>query len=214
MSTRVRFMALVAIVSAVWSGATRLGSAQESDSRLDAKLEASLNAQVNAELHSAYLYLSMGAYFESVDLQGFANWMRVQYQEETLHGLKFFDYINQRNGRVKLTQLEGPATEWKSPLEAFRQAYEHEKHISKLIGRLVQQSRQVGDTSTEAFLQWFVTEQVEEEAQTYRIAQQLKLAGNERTALLLLDRELAQRRPPAAAPAAAPAPAAAAAPVP
>jgi ferritin len=204
-------MALVALVCAFWSGLARLGSSQESDSRLDAKLEAALNAQVNAELHSAYLYLSMAAYFESVDLQGFANWMRVQYQEETLHGLKFFDYINQRNGRVKLTQLEGPATEWKSPLEAFRQAYEHEKHISKLIANLVQQSRQVGDASTETFLQWFVTEQVEEEAQTYRIAQQLKLAGNERTALLLLDRELAQRRPPAAA---APAPAAAPAVVP
>jgi ferritin len=206
MSTQIRFMAMVALVCAVWSGPARLGSAQESDSRLDAKLEAALNAQVNAELHSAYLYLSMAAYFESVDLQGFANWMRVQYQEETLHGLKFFDYINDRNGRVKLTQLDGPATEWKSPLEAFRQACEHEKHISKLIANLVQQSRQVGDTSTETFLQWFVTEQVEEEAQTYRIAQQLKLAGDERTALLLLDRELAQRRPPAAgAPVAAPA---------
>ena len=212
MSTQIRFMATVALVCAVWSGSARLGLSQESDSRLDAKLEATLNAQVNAELHSAYLYLSMAAYFESVDLQGFANWMRVQYQEETLHGLKFFDYINQRNGRVKLTQLEGPATEWKSPLEAFRQAYEHEKHISKLIANLVQQSRQVGDTSTETFLQWFVTEQVEEEAQTYRIAQQLKLAGNERTALLLLDRELAQRRPPAAAPAAAAAAAPAAVP--
>jgi len=197
------------LVFAVCSGSARLGSAQESDSRLDAKLEAALNAQVNAELHSAYLYLSMAAYFESVDLQGFANWMRVQYQEETLHGLKFFDYINERNGRVKLTQIEGPATEWKSPLEAFRQAYEHEKHISKLISNLVLQSRQIGDLSTETFLQWFVAEQVEEEAQTYRITQQLRLAGDERTALLLLDRELAQRQPAAAA---APAPAAGAAP--
>jgi len=204
-------MVMVALACAVWSGALQLGLSQESDSRLDAKLEAALNAQVNAELHSAYLYLSMAAYFESVDLQGFANWMRVQYQEETLHGLKFFDYINDRNGRVKLTQLEGPATEWKSPLDAFRQAYEHEKHISKLIANLVQQSRQVGDTSTETFLQWFVAEQVEEEAQTYRIAQQLKLAGDERTALLLLDRELAQRMPPATA---APGPAAAPAAVP
>jgi len=202
-------MAVVTLVFAVCSGSARLGSAQESDSRLDPKLEAALNAQVNAELHSAYLYLSMAAYFESVDLQGFANWMRVQYQEETLHGLKFFDYVNERNGRVKLTQIEGPATEWKSPLEAFRQAYEHEKHISKLIGNLVLHSRQIGDLSTETFLQWFVAEQVEEEAQTYRITQQLKLAGDERTALLLLDRELAQRQPAAAA---APAPAAGAAP--
>lgn len=204
MSTRFRFMVMVALACAVWSGTSRLGLSQESDSRLDAKLEAALNAQVNAELHSAYLYLSMAAYFESVDLQGFANWMRVQYQEETLHGLKFFDYINDRNGRVKLTQLDGPASEWKSPLDAFRQAYEHEKHISKLIANLVQQSRQAGDTSTETFLQWFVTEQVEEEANTYRIAQQLKLAGDERTALLLLDRELAQRMLAPAAPAAPP----------
>lgn len=209
MSTHSRFLAVVALVFGVGTGALRLGLAQESDSRLEPKLEATLNAQVNAELHSAYLYLSMAAYFESVDLQGFANWMRVQYQEETVHGLMFFDYINQRNGRVKLTQLEGPATEWKSPLEVFRQAYEHEKHISKLIANLVQQSRHVGDTSTEAFLQWFVTEQVEEEANTYRVAQQLKLAGDERTALLLLDRELALRRfIPPAVPAAGAAPAA------
>jgi ferritin len=209
MRKQTRFIAVVALVYVVWSGSGRLFSAEGTDSRLDPKLEAALNAQVNAELHSAYLYLSMAAYFESVDLQGFANWMRVQYQEETTHGLKFFDYINQRNGRVKLTQIEAPPTAWKSPLEVFRQAYEHEKLISKSIANLVMKSRQLGDTSTETFLQWFVTEQVEEEGQTYRIAQQLKLAGEERTALLLLDREFAKRKPPAAA---APAPAAGAPP--
>jgi hypothetical protein len=91
MRKQTRFIAVVALVYVVWSGSGRLFSAEGTDSRLDPKLEAALNAQVNAELHSAYLYLSMAAYFESVDLQGFANWMRVQYQEETTHGLKFFD---------------------------------------------------------------------------------------------------------------------------
>ena len=177
--------------------------AAETDSRLEPDLEKMLNEQVNAEFYSAYLYLSMAAHFESVDLQGFANWMRVQYQEETTHALMIFDYINDRNGRVKLTPIAAPKIEWASPLKAFRDAYEHEKHVSKLIHNLVNKSRQLSDNSTDTFLQWFVTEQIEEESNTYRVAQQLKLAGDDKSALLMLDRELARRvlAPAPAAPA-------------
>jgi ferritin len=135
----------------------------------------------------------MAAYFESVDLTGFAHWMRIQTAEEHEHGLMFFDYINERNGRVLLTKIEGPKSEWKSPLDAFQEAYEHEKHISELIDKLVNHSRELKDNATDEYLQWFVEEQVEEEASTYRIVQQLKLIGNDRAGLYLLDRELAKR---------------------
>jgi ferritin len=178
---------------------------QESDSRLDPNLEAGLNKQINEEMFSSYLYLSMAAYFESVNLPGFANWMRVQTQEENLHAMMFFDYVNERNGRVLLTKIETPKTEWKSALDAFTEAYNHEKHISKRIRALVKQARELDDDSTDNFLQWFVAEQVEEENSTYTIVQQLKLIGDDRAGLFLIDRELAARRPaPAAAPAGAP----------
>jgi ferritin len=177
---------------------------QESDSRLDPKLESELNKQINEELFSSYLYLSMAAYFEAENLPGFANWMRVQTQEETLHGMMFFDFVNERNGRVLLAKIEGPQTEWKSPLDAFTEAYEHEKHISARIRGLVKQARALDDDATDNFLQWFVAEQVEEENSTYTIVQQLKLIGDDRAGLFLIDRELAARRPaPAGAPAGA-----------
>jgi ferritin len=180
---------------------------QASDSRLDAKLEANLNKQVNEELFSSYLYLSMAAYFESANLPGFAHWMRIQTQEETTHGMMFFDYINERNGRVLLQKLDAPQKEWKSPLDAFVAAYEHEKHISQRIRTLVKQARGLDDDATDNFLQWFVAEQVEEEDSTYKIVQQLKLIGNDRAGLFLIDRELAKRvLPPVPAPGAPPAP--------
>ena len=178
---------------------------QENDSRLAANLEAGLNKQINEEMFSSYLYLSMAAYFESANLPGFANWMRVQTQEETLHAMMFFDYVNERNGRVLLTKIEAPKTEWKSPLDAFIEAYSHEKHISERIRALVKQARELDDDSTDNFLQWFVAEQVEEENSTYTIVQQLKLIGDNRAGLFLIDRELAARRPaPTTAPAGAP----------
>jgi ferritin len=187
---------LVAMVSAVALTQAGTGLAEENDSRLNKDLEAALNKQVNAELFSSYLYLSMAAYFDSINLEGFAHWMRIQTAEEHAHGLMFFDYINERNGRVLLEKIEAPKTEWKSPLDAFEEAYEHEKHISRLINKLVNKARDLKDDSTDNFLQWFVAEQVEEETSTYRIVQQLKLIGDDRAALFLLDRELAQRQPP------------------
>ena len=184
---------LLSLVMSVVLGG--IAHSQENDSRLDRKLESSLNKQINEEMFSSYMYLSMAAYFESENLPGFANWMRVQTQEETLHAMMFFDYVNERNGRVLLTKIEAPRTEWKSPLDAFTEAYNHEKHISERIRALVKQARELDDDSTDNFLQWFVAEQVEEENSTYTIVQQLKLIGDDRAGLFLIDRELAARRP-------------------
>jgi ferritin len=166
---------------------------------LNPKIEESLNRQVNAELHSAYLYLSMAAYFESQTLPGMSTWMRVQAQEERNHAMKLFDFIHERDGRVILTQIEGPETEWESPLDAFQGAYAHECKISGLINGLVDLSVQESDHATNAFLQWFVSEQVEEEATAKAIVDKLKLAGGNSVALLMIDGELGQR-PPAPAP--------------
>lgn len=180
-----------------------LAISQENDSRLRKELEAGLNKQINEEMFSSYLYLSMAAYFESANLPGFANWMRIQTQEETRHGMMFFDYVHSRNGRVLLGKIEAPPTTWKSPLDAFAEAYKHEKHISFCIRTLVKQARHEDDDSTDNFLQWFVAEQVEEEDAAYKIVQQLKLIGDDRAGLFLIDRELAKRvLPPVPAPAA------------
>lgn len=152
-----------------------------------------LNKQVNWELYSSYLYLSMSAYFESINLKGFANWMRVQVQEELVHAMKFYDYVIQRGGRVTLSSIEGPPSEWVSPLAAFEHVYEHEQRVTSLINDLVDLSIAEQDHATNNFLQWFVTEQVEEEASADEVVQKLKLVGDAASALLMLDNELGQR---------------------
>ncbi|MDK2782076.1 MAG: ferritin [Archaeoglobi archaeon] len=154
----------------------------------------SLNRQINAELYSAYLYLSMSAYFESEGLKGFANWMRVQAQEELMHGMKIFDYVNERGGRVKLGSIEMPPSEWKSPLDVFESVLSHEKKVTSMINELVELAMGEKDYATYNFLQWFVAEQVEEEASAEEIRRQLELIGDDRRALLMIDRELAQRK--------------------
>lgn len=167
---------------------------------LSEKMQEKLNSQLNAELYSAYLYLSMSAYFESLNLPGFANWMRVQAREELLHAEKFFDHINERDGRVTLRPVDGPPTDWDSPVAVFEEVYGHEKKVTGLINALVSASLQESDHATNTFLQWFVTEQVEEESSAQKVLQSLKLVGKDGAGLLMLDRELAQRvfTPPAA----------------
>jgi ferritin len=156
-------------------------------------MQQKLNDQLNAELYSSYLYLSMAAYFESLDLEGFANWMRVQAREELMHAMKFFDFINSRGGKVTLAPIEGPPTEWKSAAEAFEQVYKHEQKVTGLINALASAAVAKSDHATGTFLQWFVNEQVEEEESANRILRNLKLIGSDGTGLLMLDRELAQR---------------------
>ena len=167
---------------------------------LDEKMQTALNKQMNAELYSSYLYLSMSAYFQSISLPGFANWLRIQAQEELVHAMKFYDFINERGGRVMLQPVEGPPTEWSSPLDVFENTYKHEQKVTGLINDLVNLAVKEGDHATNIFLQWFVTEQVEEESSADEVVQKLKLMGDAKGGLFMLDREMAQRvfTPPAA----------------
>ena len=165
---------------------------------LKPKIQDAFNKQLNAELFSSYLYLSMAAYFESQNLKGMAHWMRMQAQEENMHAMKFLDFINECGGRVLLSQVDGPKTEWGSPLEAFEDAYRHESKVTGLINALVDLSLGEKDHAANAFLQWFVTEQVEEEAAAQEIRDKLKLVSDNPVALFMIDQELGRRTPPAA----------------
>lgn len=160
---------------------------------LSTNMQAALNRQINAEYYSSYLYLSMAAYAESLNLKGFAHWFRVQTQEEMAHAMKFYDFVHQRRGRVELKSIEGPPIQWESPLAVFEATLRHEQHVTALIDALVGQAKAENDNATHAFLQWFVTEQVEEEAAADEIIQQLKLVGAAPAGLYLVDRQLAQR---------------------
>jgi ferritin len=166
-----------------------------------------LNKQATAEFYSAYLYLQMAAYFESLNLRGFANWMRVQRLEEQVHGMKFFNHMVERGADVKLLGIDMPPAKWNSPRAVFEAAYQHETKVTAMINKLVSLARSEKDYASEAFLQWFVTEQVEEESSTLTVAQRLKLTGSNSSGLFLLDQELAARvftPPPATGPATAP----------
>ena len=160
---------------------------------LSERMEKALNKQINAELYSAYLYLAMAAYFESINLGGFGNWMRIQAQEELTHAMKFYDFVYERGGRVVLAAVDAPPKEWDSPLAAFEGAYEHECKVSAMINDLVNIAIEEKDHATNNFLQWFVSEQVEEEASADAVVQKLKLIGDHGNGIFMLDRELGQR---------------------
>ena len=156
-------------------------------------MEEALNGQLNAELYSAYLYLSMSAYYHSTNLPGFANWMRVQRAEELKHTLKFFDYIAE-NGRVLLRPVEVPPAEWDSALAPFEAAYAHEQKVTGLINSLVELATSQGDEVTRDFLQWYVDEQVEEEESASEAVEKIRAAADSADELDKLDQEFGQRR--------------------
>lgn len=160
---------------------------------LSKKMEDALNEQINAETYSAYLYWSMAAYFDSINLSGFAGWMRAQAQEEMSHAVKFYGFVNERGGRVKLAAIEAPPTEWDSPVAVFQATLDHERKVTGLINNLVDMAISEKDHAANAFLQWFVTEQVEEEATADDILRKLTLAGDAPGALLMMDRGLGAR---------------------
>lgn len=157
------------------------------------KMEEALNSQVNAEMYSSYLYLSMESYLKSMNLNGFANWMRVQTQEELMHAMKIYDFINERGGKVTLKAIEGPPTKWESPLAVFEAVYAHEQKVTGLINELVDLAIKEKDHATNTFLQWFVNEQVEEESSANEMVQKLKMMENAPGGMFMLDRELGQR---------------------
>ncbi len=157
------------------------------------KMEKSLNKQVNAELYSSYLYLAMESYFQSISLSGFAKWMRGQVQEEMFHGIKIYDYVHERGGRAQFEAITKPETEWDSPLAAFEHILAHEKKVTELINDLIDVALDVRDHAAKAFLDWFIIEQVEEEATVGEIVDRLRLIGDDSSGLFHLDAELAKR---------------------
>lgn len=163
------------------------------DEVMKERIENALNEQLNWELFSSYLYLSMAAHFHSKGLSGFAKWMRVQALEELTHAAKFFDFILERGGAVHLDRIEKPPSHWESPLMVFQEALGHEEKVTERINRLVELAREEKDHATEIFLQWFVTEQVEEEASALDVIQKLKLVGDHPGGLFSLNQELGQR---------------------
>jgi ferritin len=165
---------------------------------LSDRMQKALNGQLNAEIYSSYLYLSMNAYFKSANLDGFANWMNAQAQEELMHAMKFYDFIHQRGGRVLLTAIDTPPTDWDSPLSVFEDTLQHEQKVTGFINELVEIAMEERDHATQIFLQWFVTEQVEEEENVGSVLEQLKLLGDARQGLFMMDRELASRQAPGA----------------
>jgi len=156
-------------------------------------LENALNEQINAEFHSAYIYLSMSSYFLSVGLAGYANWMRVQYQEELAHATRFFDYVNERGGRVKLAPIGEVQVNFEGVVDVYEKTLEHEQLVTGMINKLMDISIQESDHATKSFLQWFVDEQVEEEANVEQILNNLKLIKGEGQGLLMMDREMQTR---------------------
>lgn len=157
------------------------------------KMQDALNKQLTDELYSSYLYLSIAAHFEEQSLKGFANWFRIQSQEEYGHAMKFYNFIIRTDGRVILTQIDAPKTSWKNVMDAFKDTLTHEKKITGLIHKLVDLSIQSKDYATNNFLQWFVNEQVEEEATVEEIIRKLEMIGDNKGGLYMLDRELGAR---------------------
>jgi len=157
------------------------------------KLEQAINDQINKELYSSYLYLSMSAYAFSINLSGFGSWFHVQAQEELAHSMKLFDYLVERDGRPTMAPVEGPPTEWDSPIHVFAETLKHEQYVTQLINTLMDVAIEEHDHAARSFLQWFVDEQVEEESNVGDVLAQLKMVGGEGHGLLLLDRELGAR---------------------
>ncbi len=160
---------------------------------INEKLEKAFNVQINKEFYSEYLYLSMQAYFERLNLKGFVNWMSVQVQEERAHAMGMFDYLNQRGGAVALEAIEKPQTDWKSPLDVFENVLKHEEYVTSTINELMDVAEEVKDRAAMSFLNWYLKEQVEEEDNVGNVLATLRLIGDDKKALLMLDKDLAAR---------------------
>lgn len=161
------------------------------------KMQAELNEQVNKEFYSAYMYLAMSAYCNTIGLPGFAHWMRMQFEEESLHVTKMYDYILDQGGAVHLKAIEEPAKEYGTPVDIFQATLEHEQFVTGLIHKLMDLAIQERDYATQTFLQWYVTEQVEEESNVNDILAPLRMVGDDKGGLMMIDQQLAQRLAPA-----------------
>ncbi len=160
---------------------------------LDKQMAQALNEQINKEMYSAYLYMSMSAYSNKIGLKGFANWFMVQYHEEMFHAMKLYEYVQRQGEDIKLEAIQAPPSEFSSQLDMFTKTLTHEQFITSSINDLMEMAQSKKDHATQIFLEWYVTEQVEEEENDNDIIAQLKLIGDNAHALLMLDRELAVR---------------------
>ncbi len=160
---------------------------------LKANVQEALNNQINAEIASSYLYLSMAAYFEAKNFRGLAQWMQIQAREEWKHAMKIFGQVHDRGGRVILKQIDTPQAEWKSVLDVFEHVLAHEIKVTEKIHALVKLAISESDFATQAFLQWFVLEQVEEESQLTQIVDRLRLSGESHVGLMIVDAEMGKR---------------------
>jgi ferritin len=164
-------------------------------------MQQELNEQVNKEFYSAYMYLAMSAYCTGIGLPGFAHWMRLQYEEENLHVTKMYDYILNQGGEVSLTTIDAPPQTYGTPLEIFEKTLEHEQFVTRSIHKLMGLAVEEHDYATQAFLQWYVTEQVEEESNVQDILNPLRMVGNDKGGLMMIDQKLSGRPAPSVAPA-------------
>lgn len=165
---------------------------------LSPKMQEAFNEQIKNEFYSAYVYLSMAAFFETANLPGMATWMRTQAREESMHAMKIFEHLLDRNATVQLRSIPQPPVKFSTPLEVFEQAYQHEQSVTASIHALYASAVDEKDFASRVFLDWFVQEQVEEEKTTALIVEQLRMVGNDQPGLLVLDRELGQRTAPVA----------------
>ncbi|MBQ8475783.1 ferritin [bacterium] len=157
------------------------------------KMQQAFLSQINKELYSEYLYLSMKAYFADKNLKGFVNWMSIQVQEEHAHAMGMFDYVIERGGRVTLDAIERPKNDWANPLEVFKDVLAHEEYVTSQINLLYDTALETKDRAAQLFLNWYIREQVEEEASAADILGRLELIGDDKHALLDLDKELMTR---------------------
>lgn len=160
---------------------------------LNTKIQNAINSQINAEIYSSYLYLAMSAYCAENGLSGFANWMKIQAQEELSHAQFFFDYVLEHGAHIELDAIEKPEVSWNSILEVFEKTLEHEKYVTSRINDLMTLSIEEKDHATASFLKWFIDEQVEEEATADDILSKLKLAKGEGSVVFFMDQEAAKR---------------------
>jgi ferritin len=161
---------------------------------ISSKMNDAIGKQINRELYSSYLYLQMAVFFKTRNLDGFAHWLKLQAEEEKEHALKFFDYVLERGGDVKLLPIEAPEAKWKSPVEVFEEVYAHEQKVTQMIGSLVEAARAEKDYASEEMLNWFVKEQVEEESNASSILEKLKLIKDSVGGLYQLDHHLGKRQ--------------------
>jgi len=160
---------------------------------LSKKMTDALNKQINKEMYSAYLYLAMSAYSDFKGLKGFSNWFYVQYQEEMEHAMRIYHYVQEQGAQVKLAAVEQPPTDFGTSMDMFEATLKHEQFITKSINELVDMAVAEKDHATQIMLQWFVTEQIEEESNDHEIIDKLKLIGKEGNDLFMIDKELAAR---------------------